>query len=904
MELMEKWCEEGRRSLPEGFTLRAGYPNQRSLQQCRARRGLEPGTKVLAGYRAPIVRCRLSGEERPREFEVREVDLPMLLHEDEQQARTHLWLLLRSRQGDGEARQVLEQIQTEANETTNQYLCDRKSTEDDYLVPCTSEIQHREATISHKGTILLRLCQQGFSVPDFAIMTAKSYLLPPSEREELIVRVFETLEGFQLPTFGPRKQPLVIALRCAMPVYIPGIMYTFLNVGVTTETFDKVSDYYGSVPAQRMFLNNLGNYLMCHDPRLYRELVEELRLQRATDEIAETLQQVKELVLALDERFLHDARYQADYFIRQAYRYYDDNQDLLRTFACRSDHYPSVIFQRMVCTVRAPRSHVGVLHSRNPLAGKGMQLHLARDIFGEEIMTGLVEPEEVNFVEAEEIIDSFPGVHHFSALVPGLEQLFAGPATVEFAVEATERYELFALLQLNEANLSGRAAFLAIMDLYRRGLIDRQRAIELIRPYHFTQVESGTISEASLNTLRSFSQGVSILPRTAVSARAAFSTTKALEYKEEGEKVCLFKDRLLPTDTVILREMDAIICLTPAAIHAVTVCQGYGIPGLLSLGRFGNSFGRDEHGSPCFLNQAGERIHEGDWVTISSRRQLLYVGRAVYEQARLLRYLAGETVELNAEERTLYAALAKAYLDYHRLVEDLEPGAVASLNDLVRLVRTEFKHQPERQQQLVNERYERDPEHYLDEVLACEMGNHLNQQTVYLLLTPERRIDFFHRALRRCKECGLSGLAAGSFVLGRFVNQQHPVTFWQAMDEEEISRMLDEWVRFEQYMKVLHLVGEKEVGRVRQQLDGVSVVPLEINTARLRHFVPLKLAGKNLEIAAASLSEGANPQTRKVIELLLEPFGVFYRYDAAWSLGQLEELCRKEGVSMPSAEDC
>ena len=61
--------------------------------------------------------------------------------------------------------------------------------------------------------------------------------------------------------------------------------------------------------------------------------------------------------------------------------------------------------------------------------------------------------------------------------------------------------------------------------------------------------------------------------------------------------------------------------------------------------------GSDEKCAACGALGASIAINyrEGDWVTISGRQRTLYAGRAVYAPARLLRFMAGEPVELSGQ---------------------------------------------------------------------------------------------------------------------------------------------------------------------------------------------------------------------------------------------------------------
>ena len=41
----------------------------------------------------------------------------------------------------------------------------------------------------------------------------------------------------------------------------------------------------------------------------------------------------------------------------------------------------------------------------------------------------------------------------------------------------------------------------------------------------------------------------------------------------------------------------------------------------------------------------------------------------------------------------------------------------------------------------------------------------------------------------------------------------------------------------------------------------------------------------------------------KVLELLQQPYHVFYDFNAVWSVGQLEKICQEENLPLPRPED-
>lgn len=885
-----------------GFRIRANFPNLQNLRtSAQQRQKGRPKTVLPGGLPAKVEwETRDAGPPRLDTIQVRDIDVLFLCDTDQAKAQTHLSLILEARKGNPAAQQTIQgNIQTFFQEHfPGGFPPD--VIENEYIVPSLSQNTYTVDELSHKGSILLQLSQGGFSVPDFVIYSAKNYLLPSREQQDHIKAALHTLTSLALPGVGPNHAPLVFAIRCAMPVYIPGMMHTFLNVGVTKNDIDVLAATYGHRAAKRMFLNNLKNYLQMVDATEYAVLIKQARQNLSNEQTDTVLRTISDLIKRTDPQFLENPVAQANFFVQKAYAHFEENLDLLITFMGSAQHYPSLIFQKMVCTVRHPCSYAGVLYSRHPRSGVGMQLQVARDIFGEDIMMGTIEPQDFAFRERAESKPDFPAVYHFSERIDTLEEEFQSPVTVEFAVDATDRFELFALLQLNCSELSGRAAFISIMDLYRSGKLSRQRVIELIRPFHFKQLESDTIDSGSFRHLRPFSQGVPVLPRTALSARAYFSAKTALSAKKTKDKVCFFQERFVPSDTIIMREVDAIICGTPAAIHVVTLCQGYGIPALLNLSKYGNYFSSSSaDGRRCIMNERGEEITEGDWVTISSSRNTLYRGRAEYQPARLIRYMAGEDVPLSQEEKVWFNQLASAYQDYQALVSHLELTKIAGIRDLIKLVRYQFKDKVEKQERMVNDWYDANPDLYLSEVFSCEMGAHLNQQTIYHLLTTDRQIEFFKRAADKCISETRSGLSAGSFTLGRFINTEHPVRFWESLTARQIAILINEWVLFEKYMDVLMLVGERRISRAREQIMHKGLNMLSLAPARITSFMTLKLSSVDVDEVMSALPKGSDEQAKKVIELLKLPFSEFYDYESPWSVGQLRKICRAQGLALP-----
>lgn len=764
--------------------------------------------------------------------------------------------------------------------------------ENESIVPSCTQNMFDVDLISHKGTKLLDIIQEGYPVPDFCILTSNNYFLSQEERKANIYKAIKNLEQMSAQKFGSVDKPLIIAMRSAMPSYIPGLMPTFLNVGVTSKNFPVLSTILGKTVAKKIYLSNLRTLEL----NLFGGYETEENIE--VDRIDEEIEYHYNRIFVQDERLLHDAFYQVCFFLRRAYEYFEKNQDLLHTFVRKGEKFPSVILQKMVWTVRGDESYPGVLYSRHARTGLGIQVESLPNIFGEEIMTGLIETNDHEFFDRASIKNMYPAVYHFEPLLQELEKKLKSPVTVEFAAESYDDAYLFAVLQLNSSELTGRATLLSSMDLYQKKVIDAERVIELIKPYHLTQIFSDRIDDRSFKTLRFFCKGVSILPRTAVSAKAYFSAGAAMEAKKRGEKVCICKESFVPSDTLVMAEVDAIVSLTPAAIHVVTACRSYGVPAFLNLEKFGVTLKGDH-----LVNENGLTISEGDQITISSKRQTIFCGQADYKPARFQRYLNGEKLEMKKKERTVFENMAKAFKVYDQLIENMQVDHIVKLDELIKLVRNNLQKDPQKAKNLMNSWFDSNTDFYIEELLQSELGSHQDQHKLYQLLSLDRKATLFKLIIPMCRKKNLQGYTAGSFMLGRFLCQQHPVSFWNAFSDDLILDMLNEYILFEKYTNVLNKVGEREVNRARKKIleDGLGQIKLKLGNVLT--FITLKLSNKDLEKIKSCNQKNTDSNTTDLIDILQKPYGYFFNYKAEWSFSRLKEICEAENLPIPKEED-
>ncbi|HTS37313.1 MAG TPA: hypothetical protein VMH04_16670 [Candidatus Solibacter sp.] len=879
------------------FRVRGNYFSWRHLLPRRDRRVSQK--QVVApnqpGYSPPVVDYALQ-DGTTSSIVISESDILLLQDDDIEKTKKNLSLILDARHGEPRAAAELRSLAQAASleKTSRVQPCESR-----FVVPCTSCQAHTEQAISQKAFTLLKLCQLGYPVPEFVVLAAQAYEERDQHFEKHLSDALAQLEVVTLQELGHGNSPLVFALRCATGHYIPGVMDTYLNVGVTEKTLPALEMMYGKLPARKMFLNNLRNLCRLLDRDEYASIVGAVRTNLPADEVDRFVEQLTGILAKNDRNLIEDPFAQAVFFARQAYKDFEENRELVATLCRGTNDYPSLILQKMICTVRDDTAYAGVICSRHTQTGTGIELQTAHNIFGEEMMTGTAEIESTVFDDRETIRELFPAVYHFVPHLPELERDFESPVTIEFAVEATRRYEWFALLQLNETAMAGRAAVTAVVDMHKSGTVSRRRVAELIRPYHIKQLTSDTIDQEVFDKLTPFCCGASVLPRSAVSARVYFTGEAALKAKSIGEKVCLCKTTFVPTDTVVMREMDAIISLTSAAIHVVTICHSLGIPALLSLEKNGVDL---QPGGPL-VNSRGQEIREGDWITLSSKRHTIYMGEAQFARGRLLRYIKGESIQLDQDERKTFPSIAYSYRYYKQLTKDLESDQSSTLSEVMRLVNFDLQRESEEARRLVNGWFDEREMLYMEEVLKSDIGDHLGQCNVFEMLTLDRKIRFFKLALAKCSRAQISGYEAGAFMLGRFLCMRYPAVFWKAFSPAEIGLLVNEWVLFEKYMQVLQSVGERKVLMARKQILKGGLQHLSLHPGNVQSLISLKLSGMNLEEVRESLPGWSDVQSANVLELLQQPYRAFYNFNTVWSVRQLEKICQEENLPVPQPDD-
>lgn len=883
------------------IAIRASYPNYHMVHRYALQgpevfnRDVDDAENTLEGNKPGTVVYSFTPGGELHEFPPRWYDMYLLLKARGDEKECYLRLLLAERDGTATPaqQQSLAKIRHDFRQTIIRYVADNPIPGNEELVTPLTDRHFTDDEISHKGRMLVELTQNCYPVPDFVILTAQCFQ-HPEHFEERLRQAIHYLEVMTNQTLGDSTHPLVFAIRCAMPQYIPGLMPTLLNVGVTRTAYQALASKDSSATmANRVYLSTLHTIAeMLGIENKYEKSDLALTPAEQQQRIATMEAAIRSHPRGDGDLLLTDAFYQVLKLLEHVRGFYIDNQDLILTFMQGRQAFPSFILQRMVWTIGNNESYPGVLYSRHSRTGKGSQIESYRNIFGEEIMTGDVTSDDRSYTNREDIKSEFPAVFHFHPLLAKLEERYHSPVTIEFAVESRpNRLSMFSVLQLNMSELTGRAALISAIDLLRQGRIQKQHVMDIIKPYHLRQIVSAAIDDRSLRHLQYFGSGVSVLPRTAITAVLCFSAGKAREMAAKGHQVCLCQERFVPEDTIVLNEVHAILSLSPAAIHVVTACRGYGIPALVNLNNYGIR-AVQRNGEHLLVNSEGHELRELDHITISSHRQTIFKGDAVFKPARFTKFLRGEPVQLAPDEVQFFNDMKSAYETFQEIVTNEQASVIDDLDKLARLIRLELQDKPEVAKGIVNNWYNYHSDQYVQQVLQSKMGSHQDQSRVFNLLGNTRKVHFFQTVSQQCLDQGLSGLRAGSFMLGRFVSKPLPTAVWNRLTDRQVAFLLNEYVLYEKYLHVLEEVGEIRLARAHSRIETEGVDNMFISNFELHNFIPLLCSTHDWPRVSQELeSMDHQDNTHILIEKLSRPLDQIFDMTQKWVADEIEK-CR------------
>ncbi|MEW6213603.1 MAG: PEP/pyruvate-binding domain-containing protein [Nitrospirota bacterium] len=488
--------------------------------------------------------------------------------------------------------------------------------------------------LGNKGYNLIRMASLGIPVPPGFIITTEVFRCEQAisrfryAREHLDEGIKEQiirLERLTGKRFGDPDNPLLVSVRSGGAISMPGMMISFLNVGLNESTvmglIKQTSKPWFAWDCYRRFLQCWGmSYGMERDK--FDDIINSFKKKyKVVRKIQFSPEQMKEVALTYrdtikDNRIeiIDDPKIQLDIAIAQVFQsWFSKKSQAYREILGLSDNWgTAVIVQAMVYGNLDANSGTGVLFTRNPQES-GDRVMLWGDFAirsqGEDVVSGLVktlpisneqkEIEDRTYVSLE---DSFPEI--YSSLLKTIKDLIYkerwGAQEIEFTFEGKGKENLY-ILQARDMTVTKRESFMAFIPS----------------------------PELSSNYL---SSGIGV-GGGALSGIVVFDLDDIQEFrkKDSSTPLILIRSDTVPDDIRHISAADGLLTARGGSTsHAAIIANRLGKTCVVGC----NKLFVWEYEKRCKLN--GRTIRVGDFLSIDGRSGSVYSGRHQIKEVKIL----------------------------------------------------------------------------------------------------------------------------------------------------------------------------------------------------------------------------------------------------------------------------
>jgi pyruvate,orthophosphate dikinase len=474
---------------------------------------------------------------------------------------------------------------------------------------------------------------EDINVPDGIILSQyfakefkKGILEDKSLKQVLIKLLKRNVESFTQNRFGNPKNPQLLSVRSGAVFFMPGIMSTITNVGLTKEIIDFYAkeDQWFAYDCYRRFLQDIATSFYDVKRRVFENIISKVKSdlnvhlkEKMTGEQMKILAERYKEELTNRELFIPENPYdQLLYSIIAANLSWDGpTAKNYRRVLNMSDHWGTgIIIQNMIFGNKSPNDITGVVqsnyHGDEKISLFGEYKTRAQ---GYDIVSGVANV----FPISEDQKTVFPKYKK----IPSLEEL--RPALYKMISDSvrTIRQKFGNEIQI-ELTIENNILYLLQVRGLTSHIFQKEEIIE----------KPNVLQKAYLGDGLAASGG-------AISGRAVFRTDRIdfIREKYKGDKIILIRPETNPEDVVGLQKSDGILtCLGGMTSHAVLQMRRFKKSGISDF----SAMKIDEEENLAIVNKGSNKlikILEGDYITIDGNSGKVYQG---YFNTRLKRLKA------------------------------------------------------------------------------------------------------------------------------------------------------------------------------------------------------------------------------------------------------------------------
>lgn len=446
----------------------------------------------------------------------------------------------------------------------------------------------------NKGASLSTMAYLGLPVPPGFILSVEMQDQYQNAEQEVFCEVQKAMVRLAEETglgFGDPKKPLFVSVRSGAAVSMPGMMDTFLNVGLTDSTLPSLAARLSSVDAAHCCY---VQWRKAYAARFYHTLLK-------GKELEEVRQEWKKKI---GKPWNQDGLVQLWDSIKAVWASWNSPKAVAYRNQQGMSHRggTAVIVQAMVFG-NGPSSGTGVLFTRNPITGEksffGEYLPSAQ---GESLVSGEVTPLPLDHLQKD-----FPKIYEkLAQAAVQLECHYGNMQDVEFTFEGGELW----MLQSRAGKRTALAAFKIASAFVQEKILSPLEALAQIDPQSLDQWMVPQLCHE--DGLKLLAQGLPASPGTAT-GKVAFNAKKI------GPEHILVLQETASEDVPAMLMAQGVVTLRGGMTsHASVIMRGMGKPCVVSL-----EGSRWEDG---IVQIQGHSLHEGTVVTIDGTTGRVFLG--------------------------------------------------------------------------------------------------------------------------------------------------------------------------------------------------------------------------------------------------------------------------------------
>ncbi len=514
-------------------------------------------------------------------------------------------------------------------------------------------------TLGGKGANLAEMTNLKLPVPPGFIISTDACIYYYENDRQLPQQLGKQLQDALLAvekdmgkSFGSTTDPLLMSIRSGARLSMPGMMETVLNVGLTTKTIpgliEKTTNPRFVYDAYRRLIMMYADVVM--EKAVGKEPQAGLGIRQRLEKILGEYKAEKQYTLDTDltavdwaklaksfkaeiktglgEEFPDDPMAQLWGGIKAVFQSWNGTRAVnYRRIENIPDKWGTAVnVQSMVFGNMGDDCATGVAFTRNPATGEnkfyGEWLPNAQ---GEDVVAGIRTPNPLNEdmkttarKEMKSLERSMPKLYKQLMVIRStLENHYTDMQDIEFTIQEGRLW----MLQTRSGKRNGAAAIKMAVDMVKEGLIDKETALQRIKPKQLDELLHPMLDTAAEKKATLLATGLPAGPGGA-SGKIVFTADDAATWHKQGEQVILVREETSPEDIHGMHASEGILTAKGGMTsHAALVARGWGKCCIVGC-------------SELHINAAKRELHigdivlrEGDLITLNGAVGNVYSGQ-------------------------------------------------------------------------------------------------------------------------------------------------------------------------------------------------------------------------------------------------------------------------------------